>query len=109
MTKEEEFFIEFTKQFPTAKLGRMYGALCIRMPNKKTAAILCGQCIVVKLPTDKFQEAVNLPGAGLFESIAGKPMKEWVQIPFLYNHRWKEFAEISTQRAATITPSNRRK
>ena len=53
--------------------------------------------IVVKL-----QEAMSLDGAKLFEPMEGKPMKEWVQIPFEYKNKWKKFAELSAQTVEAI-------
>jgi hypothetical protein len=39
----------------------------------------------------------------------GRPMKEWVQIPFTHKSRWKEFAEISAYSFGSIKKKAGRK
>jgi hypothetical protein len=39
MSKAEQFFIELTYEIPDAKPGKMFGALCMKMPNGKAAAM----------------------------------------------------------------------
>jgi hypothetical protein len=53
--------------------------------------------IVVRLKDNDLLEASRLPGMQPFEPIAGKPMKEWVQIPFTLKDRWKEYLLLSFQ------------
>lgn len=49
--------------------------------------------MVFKLSNGVHQEALSLDGAELFDpSGKGRPMKEWIQVPFDYHLRWKEFA-----------------
>jgi hypothetical protein len=102
MTKAEAFFNELTEQIPNAKAGKMFGALCMKMPNGKSAAMFWKDNIVVKLAGESMQEAMSLDGAQLFEPMEGRPMKDWVQIPFDYKNKWKHFAEISAQSVETI-------
>lgn len=111
MTKAEEFFIELIEQIPNAKAGKMFGALCMKMPNGKSAAMFWKDNIVVKLQGEVLQEAMSLDGTQLFEPMEGRPMKEWVQIPFDYKNKWKAFAKISAQSVETIekNPSKRKK
>ena len=50
--------------------------------------------MVFKLPADAHREALSLPGAQLFDPSGKKrPMKEWVQVPAVYQNKWPEFAE----------------
>ncbi len=95
MTKAEEFFIKLTSQTPNVKEGKMFGALCMKTPNGKSGAMFWKDSIVVKLSAEPLQEALSLEGAKLFEPMEGKPMKEWVQIPFIHKSKWKKFADIS--------------
>jgi len=95
MTNAEAYFTELTKEIPNAAPGKMFGALCMKMPNGKSAAMFWKDNIVVKLQGEALNEALSLDDAKLFEPMEGKPMKDWVQIPFGYKDQWKMFAEIS--------------
>ena len=77
----------------------MFGGLCMKTPNGKSAAMFCKENIVVKLTGESLQDAMSLGGSKLFEPMEGRPMKEWVQIPFSYKDKWKKFALLS---AATV-------
>ena len=92
MTKAEQYFSDLTKEIPEVKSGKMFGALCIKTPNGKSAAMFWKDNIVVKLAGDTLNEALSLDGSKLFEPMEGRPMKEWVQIPFAYKDKWKKFA-----------------
>lgn len=49
--------------------------------------------MVFKLGSPKHAEALALPGALLFDpSGRGRPMKEWVVVPFEHASRWLELA-----------------
>ena len=108
MTKAEQFFTELIEQIPNAKAGKMFGALCIKMPNGKAAAMFWKDNIVVKLQGEAFEEAISLDGTNLFEPMEGRPMKEWVQIPFEYKNEWKTFARISAQSVETIVKKSKK-
>jgi len=95
MSKAEAFFIQLIQETPGVKGGKMFGALCMKAPNGKAAAMLWKDCMVVKLTGEAFNEALSLDGSLRFEPMEGRPMKEWVQIPFYYHHLWKKFASIS--------------
>ena len=95
MTKAEDFFNELTKQIPDVKAGKMFGALCMKTPNGKSAAMFWKDNIVVKLTGESLNDAMSLDGSKLFEPMEGRPMKEWVQIPFSYKDKWKKFATLS--------------
>jgi len=97
MTKAEIYFNELTKEIPDVKPGKMFGALCMKTPNGKSAAMFWKDNIVVKLQGESLKEAMSLDGAKLFEPMEGRPMKEWVQIPFAYKDQWKKFALTSSE------------
>ena len=102
MSEAEQFFIELIGQVPDAKAGKMFGALCMKMPNGKSAAMFWKDNIVVKLHDKALHDAMSLNGAQLFEPMEGRPMKEWVQIPFGYKKKWKAFAILSAQSVEAI-------
>jgi len=95
MSAAEEFFKKISKEIPDVKEGKMFGALCVKTPNGKAGAMFWKDCIVVKLDGDAFREAMSLDGSKQFEPMEGRPMKEWVQIPFEHKNKWKKFVTIS--------------
>jgi len=95
MTNAEEFFKELTGQIESVKPGKMFGALCMKTPNGKSAAMIWRDHLVVKLNGNTLNEALNLSGAKIFEPMEGRAMKEWAQIPFIHKDRWKEYTLLS--------------
>ena len=102
MTRAKEFFNDLTKEIPNVKPGKMFGALCMKTPNGKSAAMFWKDHIVVKLQGDSLKEAMNLEGVQQFEPMAGRPMREWVQIPFIYKDMWKKFAITSSESVSIL-------
>jgi hypothetical protein len=102
MTESEEFFIRLAEEIPGVMPGKMFGARCMKMPNGRASAMYWKECIVVKLQGDTRNEAMSLDGSCLFEPMEGRPMKEWVQIPYHYKHLWKSFAAIASENVAAI-------
>ncbi len=50
--------------------------------------------MVFKLFGEMHREALSLDGSQLFDPSGKKrPMKEWVQVPFHYNDKWKKYAK----------------
>jgi len=95
MTQAEEFFNRLTNEIPHAKPGKMFGCLCMKMPNGKSAAMCWKDHLVVKLQGEDLEDAMNLEGTQLFVPMEGRPMKEWVQVPFVHKNKWKRLASIS--------------
>jgi hypothetical protein len=102
MTKAEDFFSELIKEIPNVKPGKMFGSLCMKTPNGKSAAMFWKDNIVVKLQGESFNEAMKFEGARLFEPMEGRPMKDWVQIPFTCKEVWKKFATYSSQSVSSL-------
>lgn len=102
MTKAEIFFNELTKEIPGVTPGKMFGALCMKTANGKSAAMFWKDHIVVKLRGDLLKEATSLNGSKNFEPMEGRPMKEWVQIPFTHKTQWKKFALSSAELVKSI-------
>ena len=81
MTKAEKLFHDIAQEIPKATEGKMFGALCFKAPNGKSAAMFWKDHIVVKLEVKDVATAIKLKGAKHFDPMGGRPMKEWVQIP----------------------------
>lgn len=93
MTKAEKLFHRIAEEIPKAMEGKMFGALCFKAPNGKSAAMFWKDAIVVKLEAKDVKHAMGLKGAQLFDPMGGRPMKEWVQVPFSHSSEWKALAQ----------------
>jgi len=93
MTDSEKLFHEIASALPNTKEGKMFGALCIKVPGGKAVAMLWKNDMIFKLDEKSLKEALSLDGAKLFEPMDNRPMREWVQLSFDYSDRWQEFAE----------------
>lgn len=102
MEAAEEFFYEIVASLPDAKLSKMFGALCFKAPNGKAAAMYWKGDMVFKLTGEDEKEALSLDGASYFDPMGNRPMQGWVQIPYHYKDRWKEFAKKSLGLAKTL-------
>ncbi len=73
--------------------GKMFGMPCLKNSNSKAFAGYFEGTMVFKLGGASHAEALALAGAKLFDpSERGRPMKEWIVVPFEYSSRWLEFA-----------------
>ena len=102
MTKEEELYHKIAGEIPDAKEGKMFGALCIKAPNGKAAAMFYKNDMVFKLTGEPEKEARSLDGSKTFEPMEGRPMNGWIQLSYDYKDRWKEFAEASMEYVKTL-------
>ncbi|RYY97265.1 MAG: hypothetical protein EOO11_11375 [Chitinophagaceae bacterium] len=93
MQPEETRFRAIGDALPEATAGQLFGKPCYKLRGK---AFLCffQDCLVFKLAGAVHAEALAVPGARLFDpSSAGRPMKEWVQVPAAGAARWEAFAQ----------------
>lgn len=94
-TVEGKLFHEVGSSIESAVAGKLFGKLCYKI-GKKAFCCFFEKCMVFKLNGEAHQEALSLDGSELFDpSKKGRPMKEWVQVPFHYKERWQEFAKAA--------------
>jgi hypothetical protein len=73
----------------------MFGMPSLKRRGGKAFAGLYGDDMVFKLDGDGHAEALALEGAHLFEPMAGRPMKAWVQVPPVHEARWPDLARAA--------------
>jgi hypothetical protein len=72
--------------------SKMFGVPCLKHQGKAFASFH-GDAMVFKLRPPEHAAALALAGAHLFDpSGAGRPMREWVEVPAAHAARWPEFA-----------------
>lgn len=104
MTKPEELFHTITREVPEAIEGKLFGAICIKLNNGKTAAIFWKDCMLFKLNDKSQKEALKLKGSKIASHLYDpeKPMKGWISIPFKHSHTWTDFAIKAIEYVKTI-------
>lgn len=112
MSPEQTLYLEIGHSLNGAAEGQLFGKPCFKTGGK---AFICffESCMVFKLGGDAHSEAIALKDAELFDpSKKGRPMKEWVQVPFAHKKHWKRLAAEALRyvqptwfnRAATAMP-----
>lgn len=95
MNKEEKHYHEVASNIENSIESQLFGKPCYKI-NKKAFCCFFENEMVFKLSGDFHGDALSLDGAQLFDpSKKGRPMKEWVQVPFEYKKHWKKFAEAA--------------
>ena len=97
MTEEEELFHKIANELPNATKGKIFGALCIKAPNGKSAAIFWKEEIIIKLSPNDEKEALKLPTSrqGTHLYAPDRKMKSWVTVPFAHGDKWEDLIKKS--------------
>jgi hypothetical protein len=91
MTPEEKY-LEIGLSIPDSEKSQMFGKPCFKIKGKAFMSLF-QNCMVFKLTGEIHTEALSYDGSVLFDpSGKGRPMKEWVQVPFDYQESWAKFA-----------------
>lgn len=89
---QEQHFESIGQSITDSIQGQLFGKPCFKM-GKKAYVCFFEECMVFKLTGEQHITALSLPGAQLFDpSQKGRPMKEWVQLPFTTQEEWKHYA-----------------
>ena len=92
MTEEENLFNQIGNNIPDSIKGQLFGKACFKVGKKAYTCFFQNE-MVFKLSGEDHSDALSLDGASLFDpSGKGRPMKEWVQVPFDYQDSWERFA-----------------
>ena len=102
MTKAETLFHQIAAELPDAKESKMFGALCIKAPNGKAAAMFKNDDMIFKFEGKELENTLKLPGAKIFDPMGGRPMNGWVQLSYEHADKWKKLAEKSMDYVKTL-------
>ena len=97
MSVEQTQYLEIGRSLEGAAEGQLFGKPCFKIGGK---AFICffESCMVFKLGGNAHSEAIALKDAVLFDpSKKGRPMKEWVQVPFAHKKHWERLAMAALQ------------
>jgi hypothetical protein len=92
-TEQEILYHFICSKIPLAVKSSMFGVSCYKV-HRKPFIMFYDNEIVCKLFDDEHTNAMKLKGAKLFNPMDnGKPMTNWVHIPFAYKKEWIIFAQ----------------
>jgi hypothetical protein len=92
-TEEEILFHSVCSANACATKSTMFGVQCYKI-NRKPFVMFYDNEIVCKLYHQDHDLAMLLSGAKLFNPMNnGKPMKNWVHIPFAHREQWPLIAQ----------------
>ncbi len=95
MSEQEKLFREIGEKLKDSIKGNLFGKPCFKV-NKKAFVCFFQNEMVFKLKGEAHQEALSLDASKLFDpSGKGRPMKEWVQVPYDYKEMWVDFAKAA--------------
>lgn len=93
MTQEELLYIKTGRNIQGSEESRMFGKPCFKIKGKAFVCFFQNE-MVFKLSGISHQEAISLKGSRLFDpSGKNRPMKEWVQVPFVHSDNWTKYAQ----------------
>jgi len=84
---------DLAARHPEVQAGQMFGMPTIKRDGKAVCGLWGEADMVFKLVDPAAREAaLALPGAGLFDPMGGRPMKEWVLVPGAQAGQWAALA-----------------
>jgi hypothetical protein len=92
MTDSEKLYHKIATEIPEVTEGKMFGALCYKTPNGKSAVMYWKGDMVFKLEEKDAEEVMKLKGVKIFEPAKGKKMGGWYQVPETHSKLWKKLA-----------------
>ncbi len=95
MREEEKLYESIGQSLAEAQPSQLFGKPCFKI-GKKAFVCFFQRQMVFKLTGDAHRDALSLDGSRLFDpSGKGRPMKEWVQVPFDYADQWPSLAQAA--------------
>ena len=79
---------------PSISRTNMFGMYVLKVQGKVFAG-QAGDDVAFKLSEDDRKQALALPGAQSFSPMAGREMKQWVQVPAAQDDEWLRLAELA--------------
>ena len=104
------FFAETLGDFPMAEQRKMFGYPCAFINGQMFVGVFADR-LMMRLPEEERAKFLKLPGAKLFEPMAGRPMKEYVEVPdeVLKSAALKKWLKKSLAYAQSLPPKVKKK
>jgi hypothetical protein len=100
---EALLFHSIGSQLKGTEAGQLFGKACYKINGKAFVCFFENE-MVFKLEGKAHADAIKLSNAKLFDPSGKKrPMKEWVQIPYIHQEQWAFFAKHALQYVKATT------
>ena len=105
MNEAETTYLKIGRSLKGAEESQMFGKPCFKVKGKAFISLF-DNTMVFKLTGDSHADALSMDGALQFDpSKKGRPMKEWVQLPFDYADHWSTLAKAAFKYVSEIAAS----
>ena len=96
ISSSQAFFESIVEDIEEASLGKLFGKLCGKI-NRKAFVAFFEEEMVFKLGREEVEIMLKkYEGAKRWDpSKKGRPMKDWIQVPYEFKSDWKELAAKS--------------
>lgn len=103
MSTAQTHYLKVGSSFEDTVQSQLFGKPCFKI-NGKPFVCFFEDAMVFKLTGDLHTEALSLDGSQLFDpSGKGRAMKEWIQVPFDYAGKWKEYADAALDYVSSLS------
>lgn len=93
MTEQEMLYLKTGQAIKGAEQSQMFGKPCFKTDGKAFICFFQNE-MVFKLTGEVREKALGLSGSQLFDpSGKGRPMKEWIQVPYAHLAQWAPLAK----------------
>lgn len=93
MTEQEMLYLKTGQAIKGAEQSQMFGKPCFKTDGKAFICFFQNE-MVFKLTGEVREKALGLSGSQLFDpSGKGRPMKEWIQVPYAHSAQWAPLAK----------------
>lgn len=93
MTEQELLYLKTGQAIKGAEQSQMFGKPCFKTDGKAFICFFQNE-MVFKLTGEVHEKALGFSGSQLFDpSGKGRPMKEWIQVPYAHADQWALLAK----------------
>lgn len=95
MLAAQELYFAIGNKLPEVISGKLFGKPCFKINGKAFVCFFENE-MVFKITGETHQQTLSLANAKLFDpSGKGRPMKEWVQVPYQHQQQWENLAKAT--------------
>ncbi len=89
----ENLIIKLQKKHPEISAGQMFGMPTIKLGKKAIGGFHSEEGVFRIGKEEVAMMIAKFEGARQFDPAKGRPMKDWLQVPFEYKKDWENLAE----------------
>ncbi len=94
----KDLITQLLSEFPIQE-SQMFGVACVKLGSKAAFGIW-GDAVVFKLSPEAAEKTLAIPGTTQFDPMGGRPMKQWIVVPFEQRSEWLTLGRQAIQSLA---------